>query len=192
MKKIIGSSADVHLKDGEVISGLIFEMDEEYVYVQQDVGIMIAIPKQNIKYYVCKAVDVDGSAGVIASARGIKSTTGSAVLSGGGANYLMVFVDGEAIADVPVLSSLDQYSPALMEAALLNSEVQESLYGKRQTSAEYYPGKLYIETDHASSKFSGQGENTFSMGGIASERFVDPSEMVTRLDGVIKNKKREG
>ena len=53
MKRLLGNNVDVFLKlDNDIVSGVLFDIEDECVYVQTDVDVFIAIPKENIKYYV--------------------------------------------------------------------------------------------------------------------------------------------
>ena len=45
MNKLVGKKVSVHIKQDEVIRGMVFDIDDEHVYIQQDISVVITIFK---------------------------------------------------------------------------------------------------------------------------------------------------
>lgn len=183
MSKILGSKVEVHLKyDEEIVSGIVFDIDDEFVYIQQDVSVVITVPRENVKYYSSAKTNP-----VISVSPQVTHTPIPKIKLQKDQS-LKVFIDKELIADIPVSDALDlsQYNGDIMNTAMSHPEVQEYLAGRTQTCGEYFPGALYIETEQDKQMPQHQSEFSMSGGGTLTDQFLSPSEMVSRFSKSMK------
>jgi len=183
--KLIGKTVNVFLKSGEVKSGILFDMEEGYVYLQSDPALSIIIPQNNVSYYT-SAIAV------------IKQETNLAEEQIIGTNTLHVYVDEVRVASITLPDNIDlsSYSDKIMYFSAQDQNVKEALRGKVQMAAEYYPGQLFISTNDGGGKQNALAQNvptTFGMShsGSPITEFLNPSEMVTRLDTSMKKVKEK-
>lgn len=177
MERLMGNKVDIHLKFNDVVSGVLFDTDDENVYIQNDSNLIVGIPKDNIKYYVSGIAQPTGQAQPVA------------VPSSGSTNVLKVSIDGVLVVEIPVSSELNMASCSeqLLQLVWGNETVKAALEGKVQRSLEYDVGMVNIITIDGSTVTGGtnyvhnsQGEDsdvTFSMGGESSMH--NPIDMAT-------------
>ena len=185
MKKIYGTNVDVHLKgEEEVVSGVIFDTDDEFVYVQSGPNMLVTIPKSNIKYYISNTLGQSKPAEKVP----VVATEHQVVQSNAQQNFIKVYVDDQLVADVPVAGhvNLAICSEEVLKTIWGDPRVQDVLRGKVQRTLEYDIGQANIYTVQDQSVEIGAAEqNTFEMD-ISGSKTVNPIDMVTKLKGVGK------
>lgn len=186
MKKMLGNKVDIFLKFGDEISGILFDIEIDCIYVQADAGVLIAIPKENIKYYVC---------GLLSNSELIGKPTKE--LQQTILDALEVTVDQVFIIKIPVPPSFDLsiYNDDIMRVVLGNPDVQVALSDKIQKSVEYFPGRIHIitngeDTIPVTPTDKNTPQDSFSMSGPGDPTgsYLNPSQMVNRLNNSIKRK----
>jgi hypothetical protein len=198
MKKLIGKSTDVFLKiDDEVVSGVLFDIDDDCVYLQRAAGVVITVPKSNIKYVASKNFEKNAaSEGIMPKEEGLFGPDNDTF------GLLEVFVDSMSVVKLIAPPSLDlsTYSDDIMRLVLSSSEVASSLSGKVQKSLEYAPGQVFITTSENSSvaeSIQAPPSDGFSMTGNGAgsdvmSSYLQPSQMVSRLNKVSRSKFKSG
>ena len=194
MKKLLGKRVHVFLKgDDDVVSGILFDSDDKCVYVQTSVEVFAVIPKENVKYYTSSQSDKD-----IESGEEIKQETSQRAPSA-----LDVFVDQILVVSIPVPPTFDlsSFNDNIMRVTLGNPDVQVALSGKIQKSVEYFPGRIHIITDGGEVALvepnvpsqNPTEQNSFEMSGSGSpvSSYLNPSQMVGRLNKVVRKKPEE-
>jgi hypothetical protein len=191
--RLIGKEVEVFLKIGqEVIYGILFDIEEEYVYIQSSTGPLITIPKENIKYYTSKSNQEPAQGDIrLYESEPIDSD-------------LSVYIDRELITRIPVPPTFDlsSYNDNIMKVILGNPDVAVALVGRVQRSMEYFPGKVYITTDAEGDMSEPEtvmppspspSDNSFAMtgaGGMISS-YLQPSQMIGRLSKAAKLQSEE-
>lgn len=186
MKKILGSNVDIHLKgEEEIVSGVIFDIDDEFVYVQSGLDIVVTIPKSNIKYYISNALgqrQPDEPQGQIVV------TERPSMQNKIQQNTINVCVDDIHVADVAVAQhvNLAICGEEVLKAIWGDPSVQEALRGKVQRALDYDIGQANIYTvQNNTIEIESEDQNTFEME-VPGSKTVNPIDMVAKLKGVGK------
>jgi hypothetical protein len=186
MKKILGSNVDIHLKgDEEIIAGVIFDIDDEFVYVQSGMDVVVTIPKANIKYYVSNALgqsQLDEPQGQIVVAER------PCVQIRPPHNTIKVCVDDQWVADIGVAQhvNLAICGEEVLKAIWGDPVVQDALRGKVQRALDYDIGQANIYTvQNNIIEVESEDQNTFEME-MPGSKIANPIDMVSKLKGVGK------
>lgn len=211
MDRLLGTDVEVHLKTNDIIQGTLFDIEEAYVYIQRTVTNFVTIPKENIKYFVSNssqstATTVDRGSNVSAQGRVVYESVQQAKQDISAEKSIEVFVDEEYLISIPVIPTLDisVFSDAIMRIVLSNSDVQMVLASRVQKAVEYVPGKVMFITssdDEGTTPVFNEpspqpptSPNSFAMGatggGDPAASFMNPSQMVTRLNKVTQERKK--
>lgn len=203
MDRLIGIDVEVYLVSNDIICGTLFDMEDDCIYIQKGVGSFITIPKENIKYYVSRSFQDNAATPAInyesnseAQGRVLRSQSKATVPVD---NTIEVFVDGNSIISIPVIPTLDLsvFSDKIMKVVVGNPDVQMILANRTQKAVEYTPGKIMFFTAEGPDApvFNEPAQPTsadsFAMGGNASSGFLNPSQMVFRLNKLSGEKKNE-
>lgn len=184
MNKLLGNEVEVVIKE-ESITGLLFDIDDEFVYLQSGPKVY-SIPKDSVRYYISNGINAPEEETQKSVERQI--------------TLLQVVVDGDLVSEIDTSAmgvDLNDYQSAnkFMTIAASDMDVQEALRGRIQVQAEYSPGCLVIETRpddeyNPSEKVSVVDKVSFSMGGGKNPMadYVNPSEMVKRVDSLVRKK----
>jgi len=172
MERMIGSGVDIHLKFNEVLSGVLFDSDEQHVYLQSGLGNVVCVPRENIKYYV--------SGGNGKAQKDVTHPTSPPA----NPSSIGVYVDDVKITDIMVAPDVDitTCNEAVLKAIWGNEEVQNATRGAVQRSLEYDVGEARIVTSQAQILKYGAAESehaSYSMGGNAQAS--TPYEMAKNL-----------
>ena len=152
MRKLLGTELNVHLKcDEGVVTGLLFDMDEERVYIQRDINTFITIPTCNIKFYVSDTFKnmIETDQDTLPEKQPAQQPTQQSTFNANSnTNLLVVSVDGIIAADIPVppTMNLANCTNEILEMIWANKQVQEALIGRTQVSLEYDIGHANILT----------------------------------------------
>ena len=179
MKKLLGKEIDAFLKfDNDIISGILFDYEDDCVYIQNSIDGLVAIPKENIKYYATNSGTTNHSI------ENVERHTQSSI---------EVLVDSVLVANIPIPPTFDlsSFNNNIMRTTLGNPDVQAALTGKVQKSIEYFPGTVNIMTNSAlnhevQSDNSQQNSFVMSSSGSPISTFLNPSQMVGRLNSMKK------
>jgi len=205
MRKIIGNEISVFLKTSEGdlpdISGLLIDVTEENLFVRGDVHDprVYIIPRDNVNYCTTDHMP--------SADRAIKTYTPpqqvqhpEPVVQSQQPSILNVYINQEQCASIPVPPTFDlsTWHDGIMRVVMGNPDIKAFLAGKVQSSLEYYPGEVYITIEGGNSAPEQEvhprppnSPNTFSMsGGDVTTEFVNPSQMVTRLQNVANRGKK--
>lgn len=198
MKKLIGNVINVFLKSSEeidpIVSGILLDVDSDTIYVHSAVNEnLFAVPISNISHCTSdnmpkgerKIVDDH-----IQQPSIIKNDSKEDTI-----NNLDIFINNNIITSIPVPPTfkLDTWNENIVRIFMGNQDVRTALSGRTQKSINYYPGKVYIEVEDVippSQLPDGNVSNTFAMGGASTE-FLNPSQMVARLNKVASGGKNE-
>lgn len=149
MERLMGNKVDVHLKFDETFSGILFDADENHIYLQNTVDTLITIPRENIKYYMSSAQVHQTSAIVQPPTPATTSTpTHEEPAPQQEAAGLNVYVDDEHIyvAAVPSRIDLSTCSEELLQYVWSIPTVQYAIEGKIQKTLTYDVGEVRIYT----------------------------------------------
>jgi len=138
MERLIGSQVVAHLKFDEIINGVLLDTDERHVYLQGDVGSLIAIPRENVKYYIVNSTGLPEKKIRQPNPDSPKDTE----------NTLLVYVDDDAVACIEIPEGLDitNCNEHVLKLIWADEDVQNSVRGKIQRSLEYDVGVAHITT----------------------------------------------
>jgi hypothetical protein len=199
MKRLLGKEINVFLKfDDDIISGVLFDIDDECVYIQSSVEAFIAIPKENVKYYASSSPrHNDDGVRYIEKAEEPRQEVKQPVL-----DALDVYVDQLFIVKIPVPPTFDlsAFNDNIMKITLGNPDVQAILADRMQKSVEYFPGQIHIITDGGNYTTPPINEpniqppqDSFAMSssGNPMSTYLNPSQMVSRLNQATKKKSEE-
>lgn len=214
MKKAIGSEVWVYLRSsantvGDIF-GLLVDVDDDSLYIQSfDTNNQIAyiIPRDNVKYCTTSvlpsanlAIDPgepksqqDATSHIIQQAKQEEPKP----------DHIDVFVNKALVANIPVppTFNLDVWNESIMRVIMGNPDMRAMLANRIQKSLEYWPGEVYIElTEEEPQELQPEIEepvgNSFSMtdGGQKdiTTKFVNPSQMITRLNAAVTRGKKHG
>jgi hypothetical protein len=214
MKKIIGSEIKVYLKTSDTVVGILVDADENSMYVKSydvslDYGIFV-VPRDNINYCTIRSLPV-GKTTLTYREEEPLLTPQSFVKPEDpeqpmhtiqSPSFLNVYVNEQRVAHISVPPTFDllRWNDNIMKVVLGNPDVRFYLANKVQKSISYDCGELYIEAEDAfvsspeSNVENPLSDNTFSMGlgGNVATQFLNPAEMVTRLNSMKRVKKTEG
>jgi len=206
MRELMGNAVEVVFKsERDVVRGIMVEVTDRTVYVQSAVegqGVF-AIPRDNIEFCLTSSISTRSSDFINMSSPPKRSAPAPTAIPDSAPEvnrpprepeeqvaYLSVFVNNNQIAHIPVppTFNLEQWNDNIYRVVIGNPDVRQFLAGKVQKSIEYRPGKVYIETTEVqppSQLPEREHENTFSMGGSPMTEYLNPSQMVTRLNSVV-------
>jgi hypothetical protein len=203
MKRLLGNKVHVFLKsDDEIVSGILFDVDDGCVYIQSSVETFVVIPKENVKYYTSSSpseLKVRESSDSGYAEESLKSVEG---IKQPEINALDVYVDQIFIVKIPVPPTFDlsAFNDNIMRVTLGNPDVQVALSDKIQKSVEYFPGQIHIITDGGNYTTPAPVEpntqppqDSFAMSNSGSpvSSYLNPSQMVSRLNKVAQKKPEE-
>jgi hypothetical protein len=182
MERLIGTRVDVHLKCDEMISGVMFDADDKHVYVQSDVKVFVAIPRENIKYYI--GTSMNSMMGSL-----VKSVQPAKQPEPSQQDFITVGVDGTEVAHIEVPQDLDitTCNEQVLKLIWGNPRVHDALRGKIQKSLEYDVGYANISTigPDSSEPQPKPVSNSFSMGVGGSVPTITPFD-IARNKGATK------
>lgn len=144
MNKLLGSKLEVCLKGNEgTVSGVLFDIDTEFVCVQSDVNTFITIPTNNVKFYICRSFQ---NASVLQDIPSDKISQSPA--DNNNNNFLTVCVNNEIVSEIAVSPemNLGTCSEEVLQLIWNDPAVQEELAGRVQLSLEYDIGYANITT----------------------------------------------
>ena len=170
MERLTGKEIDVHLTCDEVVSGILFDMDDDHIYIQNDVDVFTTIPRNNIKYYVSRVTKV------------LREQPTSAVIEA--AQEIIVCVDGERVGAVTVPShiSMATCNENILELIYANEGVKAAVDNRIQMSIEYDIGYANINTVQGAEEDHPEKlkvHNSFGMGGGSTP--ATPFEMTKTI-----------
>ena len=182
--ELVGKNIRAILKSGKVISGILIECEKESIHIQKenDVGVIITIPSDNIDFYESFGTASD----IMAHTNNISKD-----------KKIAVFIDEEHFIDIPIPSSVkvDTYNDDIGKIVFRHPDVVSILQTRTQKHIEYYPEKIYIQTMEGSQEYqepADQIPNSFSIGGPMASSYLSGPDMAMRLDGVLKKRKTTG
>jgi hypothetical protein len=212
MKRIVGNEVGVFLKssigsDWDIF-GILIDVTEDSLYIQcSDTNSpeIYIVPRDNVKYCTTKylpSVERIISKTTVNSQPEIVCETKEEKQP----DSLDVYINSNMIAKIPVppTFNLSVCSDDIIRIIMGNPEVILSLGGKMQKSLEYYPGKVYIEVDEENieqivdkqivdtKENISNNRNTFVMSGDAATQFLNPSQMISRLNAAANRGKKNG
>lgn len=186
MNKFFGSFVEVYLKNSDVMMGMFYDSDDECVYLQQGDGASIAIPKDNVRYYLrppmSDKVDNGNTMCDIGKVPANNCESG-----------LEVYVDNKFIdfIHVPLDYDISSCNKKTIELLASSNKVKEVLRGRIQKTMHYDMGKVHIITEnvYADEVVEEGGNEGFVMNSPMTNSFLNPSDLVERLNNVKKAKK---
>lgn len=213
MKKVIGNEVWVFLRSsiGTIgdIFGLLVDVDDESLYVQNfdaNNPTVFIVPRDNVKY--CTTTSLPSTSLTLdAVEKQFRQEpiehlqTKQEELK---PQALNIYINKEHIASIPVppTFNLETWNENIMRIIMGNPDIRIILANKIQKSVEYWPGEVYIElTDEDTStelqqNNEQQDQNSFSMsngpGGDITTKFVNPSQMISRLNSVASRGRKNG
>ena len=216
MKRIIGNEIWVFLKSSNSpsgdIFGLLIDVTDDSLYVQclgLDNQEIYIISQNNVKYCTTKYLPTAGRviAKTIISVPQENINEEKEELKH--PECLDVFINDNMVASIPVppTFNLSVWNDNIVRVILGNPDVKSLLAGKIQKSIEYYPGEVYIQITEEEEEWKeetqddtilnkqmeNQNQNTFVMGGgDAATQFLNPSQMVSRLNSAVRRGKKNG
>ena len=216
MREIVGNNVEIFLKGrrsdaGDNLSGLLIEVTDRTVYIQAGSERVVVIPRENIEYCITDSLPPK-SREFIGSVMPRNNKTPATPERNKAPDPLMsqalkdakpeeitrldVFINNEIVAGIPIPPTfpVKEWNDKIMRVIMGNPNVKMFLAGKIQKQIEYRPGRVYIEVEEVvppsqiPEVVGGNYENTFSMGASPSAEFLNPSQMVSRLNKVVKDK----
>jgi len=201
----MGSKVNVVLKqEDDTITGVLFDIEDDCIYLQIDVNTTITVPKENIKYYVSVSLtekqSYNGNLMVTPQNDQLSQSqqTTNIKESKPVLTSIKVLVNQAFITEIPVPPTFDLsvFHDDIMKVVLGNGDVQAVISGRVQESLEYLPGEVRISVrDNESIQADmTQQQDPFSMSGLgthATNNFLNPSQMVSRLNKVSQLKPKE-
>jgi len=198
MRKIIGNEIFVFLKtsSGDVwdFSGLLIDVTEESLYIRGDISDsrIYIVPRNNVDY--CITDEMPSAERTVVA----KNSQPESIVAEQSQqpSTLEVYINKEKVTSIPVppTFNLMAWHDGIMRVIMGNPDVKSLLAGKKQKSLEYYPGEVYIDIEDGyapeSCPNSTDTPNTFVMGegGDPATDFMNPLQMVTRLQNTTKEK----
>lgn len=198
MRKIIGNHISVYLKTGEKgemdIFGLLLDVSDDSVFLQVESNVFI-VPRDNVNYYVTDMLPtaariITPDDNIVEQQQMQNSVMQKQVVEKSIISALKVYIDNVLITgiSVPPTFDLQNWHEGILRVAMGNAEVRAFLVGKAQKEINYAPGMVHITTvaeqqvpEIKSEEKSNEYQASFSMGGDPSTQFVNPLQMVTRL-----------
>lgn len=193
MQRFFGRNVNIYFKgDDTIVGGILLDCDEENIYIQSDQEVAI-VPRQNIKFYTTpKFVSSQTNTAIQPTPAPVHNTKPPEQVH---PEAVKVIIDGILITTIPVppTFNLAVCSEDLLKVIWGNPDVQSALRGRVQKQIEYSIGEAKIITA-ASEQVPESGDGSFSMsptGGAITNQFVNPSEMVQRLNNIVRGRKDE-
>jgi len=196
MRRLIGYHIEVHLKaKDDQPYGLLIDIDDGVLYLKEsaDNKRVCAIPKENINYVIIddmsfSNVSPDKQIDIPSTVTPIKPPVG-----------IRVMINDEAVAEIltPPTFKLSEWHEDILKIVMSDHSVKLALASKVQTALNYFgPVEDGFATVSISAEDDGQatreGANTFSMsmGAPVASEYLDPAEMISRLNKVSKGVKK--
>lgn len=173
MEKLIGNKVEVHLKCDETVSGIMFDTDERHVYIQNNVNTFVAIPRENVKYYVGSSLQSTGN--LVKTLDTIKPPEPTTTIT--------VCVNGVEIVRLSVPPDVDISScnERVLKLIWSSPEVHDAIRGKVQKSLEYDIGYVNITTVELHETVdTPKSHNTFEMN-VGTTPSITPFDMVKSM-----------
>jgi len=159
MRKIIGNEISVFLKTSEGdlpdINGLLIDVTEENLFVRGDINDprVYIIPRDNVDY--CTTDHMPSADRVVRTYTNPQPqlepqpTQPEVAQPQQPPSMLNVYINQERCASIPVPPTFDltTWHEGIMRVIMGNPDVHALLAGKVQSSLEYYPGEVYIDTE---------------------------------------------
>jgi len=192
MNKLLGSKLEVHLKDNEgTVSGMLFDLEDKFVYIQSDVNTFITIPTNNVKFYVSSSfqnASVLQNAPVLQNASVPQDIPSDKILqSPADNNFLTVCINNEIVSEITVSPemNLGTCNEEVLQLIWSDPAVQEELAGRVQLSLEYDIGYANITTSDGVVSNNTSADkpvvNSFGMqaGGSAPANGVEMAQIIS-------------
>jgi len=201
MNRLLGTKVEVNLRNNEgTVSGVLFDMDNEYVYLQNDVSTFITVPKSNVSFYVSSSSQSTALVEAPSAPPPAPLPPPSQVwqpepIEPLDANCISVKINDVVVAtvDIPSDMNIGTCSAALLDLVYENQEVKAALMGRTQVSMEYDIGEVDITTADAGHSGSNLGDdfrnketgevNSFSMSSGGASAPQTQFEMLQTLSG---------
>lgn len=186
MKRLIGCAVRVYLDAVKDVSiyGVLMDVTSESAYIENNTETFI-VPRQKVLYCT-----IENSSPAEQQVQRDPPAPSPEKLS--------VYINKEHITDIPVPPTfpLDKWSENIFKVAIGNPDVRSLLAGKIQRAVDYYPGEVYITVEdpqYPIAEHQAQN-NSFAMsfGGSPEAEFLNPSQMVARLQNTSSKKKVGG
>lgn len=176
MQKLMGKEVEVYLlKCDDIVNGILFDVDDENIYIQNDLNTVVAIPKQNVKYYI-SAIKMDAT------------TRQQPVQQAKASQYTVdAYIDEKYITTVSIPESIgiNVCSDALLLEVWKDKKISAMLSNKVQRSVQYDIGRVDIYTTEYNNNVNVKDHNSFSMGDAGNSATMPLDFM---LKGVINKK----
>lgn len=197
MKRLIGYHMEIHLKEREDLPyGLLIDVDEGLIYLKEsaDNKKVCVVPRENINYVIVDNMSFGSDRHLGASPVEPTPPAPSPDKSG-----IRVTINEEIVAEIvtPPTFNLSEWHENIHKIVLGDHNVQVALQGMVQKSLDYFAP---AEDGFALVKLTAEGDdqarrdapNTFAMGagGPVASEYLDPLQMVTRLQNVSQGVKK--
>ena len=218
MHNKIGDRISIILKDKEqtIIPGVLKDISNDFICVVSD-GCEYYIPEQNVNYGFCSVgakntksdnsvVEEDKTTNADSNRLIVHASSQAVIKEDKTTNadpneyILSVYVNENLIEKIPVppTFNLNSFHNDIYKTALGNPTVASYLQGRKQKTASYCPGELYIEVyvDNDEPVIDNtEVPNTFSMDVADSSSdftnaFLTPKQIVNRVPTSIENIKK--
>ena len=209
MKSLIGNNIEVYLKstDGNAteIYGILIEVTESELYVQCaniNKSFVWVVPRDNVKYCTIPSMPMgdrmintyrEPERQVEEEQEAEQEPEEQEEPPEPEEKCLTVFIDGDMLVSIPVppTFNISTWSDNIMRVLAGNPDVKSALAGRTQKSIEYFPGEVYIELIEGEKQAPPEPDD-FSMGGNIATEYLNPIDMVTRFNGMLKKGKQNG
>lgn len=201
MRELIGNHIGVVLKRGKRntdcdLYGILVDVAESNLYIQStdDYEQIFVVPRNNVEYCVTNKMPAKTREFIEQSGAftGQPDSYPDADEKDEYIEAIRVFINKDLVAEIaiPPTFPVDKWNDHIYGIVMRNHDVKVALAGKVQKAIEYFPGKVYIETSEVQPMSQLPDEqpyaNTFSMGGDPAREYVNPSQMVARLNSMVK------
>lgn len=193
MKKLIGNQICVYLKTvSDNIYGLLVDVCEDNLYLQgreNDPQVYI-IPLSNINYCTTAAMPISSSS----ESSLVSYEPREQLMEKQEDSEITVYIDDDHVTDIPVPPTFDlsKWHDDIIKVVMGDPAVKATLQNKIQKHIEYYPGEVYIVTDSdprtTKMPSPNNSSNVFTVDGSPAQSFLNPSQMVTRLQNSSRRK----
>jgi len=186
MQRFAGENVYIYLKDDDkLLSGILLEIDNKFVFIQNSNNSVTIIPFSNIKY--CTAPQFHSEASKFLDNKSHISVASEA------SNLLNISIDNEPVVKIPVPPgmNLSVITKELQDMIWNNPSVQDALHGRVIKQMEYNTGHANIITDNTESAnkiINTNQENSFnaSTHSPLTEK-LSPTAMAVRLSNKTTN-----
>jgi len=191
MENLIGNMVRVFMISGDKsLDGILIGFEEDLVYLQKmdNSEQTYVIPEKRISHYLVEKILLAPSVPIVINNEELRSET--KIIP----NELEVHIDAVHITTIPLppTFNLAVFSDDILRIIWGNPDVRSILTGKNQESLEYFPGKVIIKTQSTPIVLSNNESSkqvSFNMGvSSPAMSFLSPSDMVLRLNNIVKPK----